>query len=219
VLGLGRVCVVATIFALIWPGAAFSQTVPPATPPVSPAAPRQKGVFLALPYLGAESHLGQSGRGFGIGVLAGGLVGARIGNRFSLNGELTIDVANVENAPTGTAASRRDFDLALSPLIHLGARRVEVVVGPKLGFWSGNLELTSAGQTVNSVSARGLVGGLKLGVFVPVAQGVSLGGMLSFDVKTIDRTCATPVGQTEICDSSPNLAAGKVLGFSAAALF
>jgi hypothetical protein len=232
VLGLGRVCAIATIFELIWPGAALSQTgaaselpptvpsqpqPPPGSPP--PAVSREHGVFLALPYLGAESHTGQSGQHFGVGFLVGALFGARLGNRFSLNGELTIDGANVKDTPTGTQAARREFDLAVSPLIHLGSSRVEVVVGPKLGLWSGTYQLTSAGRTVDSESARGLVGALNLGVFLPVSQGMSLGGLLSFTLKTFNRTCATPVGQTETCNPSPTLDSEKVLGFTAGALF
>jgi hypothetical protein len=282
VLGPGKICAVATIFELIWPGIALSQAVAPATPPaqavdappqpppggsgdgppsseggeppsppapppapqlpenatiqpqplpgnpppdssapaqVSPAASRQNGVFLALPYLGAESHRAQSGRSFGVGFLAGALFGARIGNKFSLNGELAIDVVNVKSAPTGTKASRREVDLAISPLYHLGARGVEVVVGPKLGLWFGSYQLTSAGRTLDSESARGLVGALNLGVFLPVTRGMSLGGMLSVALKTFGRTCATPVGQTETCNPSPNLDSEKVLGFTGAALF
>jgi hypothetical protein len=201
---------------------------PPGNPPPSSPAPsqvfppasRQNGVFLALPYLGAESHRGQSGQSFGVGFLVGALFGARIGNKFSLNGELTIDAVNVKGAPTGTQASRREFDLAISPLYHLGARGVEVVVGPKLGLWFGSYQLTSAGRTLDSGSARGLVGALNLGVFLPVTQGMSLGGMLSFALRTFDRACNTPVGQTETCDPSPtNLASEKVLGFTAGALF
>jgi hypothetical protein len=221
VLSLLRVCAIATLLELISPGAALSQMGAPATAPapVSATPSRQNGVFLALPYLGAESRPGQSGQSFGVGFLAGALFGARIGARLSLNGELTIDVANVNSAPPRTQAAWREFDLALSPLAHLRARRVELVVGPKLGFWQGSYQLTSAGETLDTASARGWVGALNLGVFLPVVQGLSLGGMLSFALKTFDRTCDTPVGQTETCTASPNRDSEKVLGFTGGALF
>jgi hypothetical protein len=163
--------------------------------------------------------MGQGGQDFGVGFVAGALLGARIGEKFSLNGELTIDLVNVKNAPAGTQATRSELDLAVSPLFHFRTSALEIVVGPKLGLWFGSFGLKSGGSTLDSESARGLVGAANAGVFVPVSKGVSLGGMFSFVLKSFSRTCATPIGQAETCNPSPSLDSEKVLGLNVGALF
>src|SRR5262249_34596092 len=118
-----------------------------------------------------------------------------------------------------TQATRNELDLAVSPLLHLRGRSLEVVVGPKLGLWFGSYQLSSGGRTLDSETARGLVGALNVGAFVPVTRGVSLGGMLSMALKSFRHTCATPIGQTQTCNPSPSLDAEKIVGFSGGVLF
>ena len=163
--------------------------------------------------------MGQSGQDFGVGFVAGALLGARIGEKFSLNGEVTIDLVNVKNARAGTQANRSELDLAVSPLLHFRTRALEVVVGPKLGLWFGNFGLTSGGQTLDTETARGLVGAVNAGVFLPVSKDMALGGMFSLVLKSFSRTCHTLIGQAETCNPSPSLDAEKVVGFNVGALF
>jgi hypothetical protein len=151
-------------------------------------------------------------------LVAGALLGARIAEKFSINGELSIDLVNVKNAPAGTQANRSELDLAVSPLFHFRTRALEVVIGPKLGLWFGSFGLTSGGRTLDSETARGLVGAANAGVFVPVSKGLALGGMFSVALKSFGRTCATPIGQAETCNPSPSLDAEKVLGLNVGAL-
>ena len=70
------------------------------------------------------------GSAFGI------LLGGRLNQQFSLNGEIGFDISNIEGVPAGAGASPSSgHRLALSPLDARAGRRGRVVFGPKLGFF------------------------------------------------------------------------------------
>jgi len=139
---------------------------------------------------------------------------------FSANGELTIDVINQDTPPGFDSVSRVQVVLAFSPLVHIPTGNIEVVVGPKLGFWGEGDSFSSAG-IADSGSASGFAIGLNAGLFGAISPSVSAGGLISFDIRTVGEVCSTPSGGSQTCSSDPALTgpADKVLGFNGALLF
>ena len=173
---------------------------------------------MALPFLGLNSYQGKTGDGLGVGLRLGTLLGGRVSNVFSVNGELMIDVVNPENVQSGTDVTIVEGVLALSPLLHVPAGTTEVVLGPKLGIWRGTAQQTMSGVT-DTFSASGYVIGLNAGIFGAVSSSMSVGGLLSFDIRTIHQRCSTFSGFSEACTTNGTGPAEKVLGFNAALLF
>ena len=214
-----------------YPPAGYQQPgyPPPGYPPAGSAYPppplgprRRHGAFLALGYIGLQAHEGASGHGQKAGLRLGGILGYRPNDHLSFNGELTLDVLNLDNpavgaANQGTDVSGAEFDLAFSPLFHTYAGAVELAVGPKLGLWGGGTQYSVSGETTK-YSTGGLVAGVNAGLFVALGNGASLGGLLSFAVRSIGQVCYTDVFGTRTC-SNPDVDSEKVLGITGAALF
>jgi hypothetical protein len=180
--------------------------------------PRRTG-FLALPYLGVESHRGNTGNDEGPGLVLGTFLGGRLNPMFSLNGELTIDVLNPKNVPSGEDVSAAEVDIAFSPLVHLPAGPlVELVMGPKLGIFASAEQDSVNGDTFKA-RANGWVAGLNLGAFAAIGPSVSLGGMLNAQLRKPVQECSTLPGESEICDSTSSFTAEKVIAVYAGALF
>jgi len=189
-----------------------------APPPPPPTRPHGHGALLLLPYAGLHAHEGTTGQDRDAGFRIGSLLGYRMNGQFSLNAELTIDFLNIVNQPAGTSAEGAEIDLALSPLFHFDAGALEVVIGPKLGIWGGAVDTKDDFGTVQD-SASGLVVGGNLGAFLPLGNGASLGGLVSFVVRTVSNTCTKPDGGGQKCMDTPHADSEKVLGITAAALF
>src|SRR5262245_15066346 len=198
------------------PPQAYGSSPPPgyAAPP-----PQGKHGFLALPYIGIESHQGDSGEALNTGFILGALLGGRINPQFSINGELRFDVLNPKGSPpAGTDETALEFDLAFSPLFHAPLGAGEFVIGPKLGAFAAADTPTYGGTEVQPIGASGYVVGFNTGAFFDVSPGVALGGMISFSIRDATKVCLK-YGGVEQCDSTTNYDAEKVLGFHAGALF
>ena len=141
-------------------------------PPVPPRPPRLKRIFLALPYFGVHTYQNSDASVYGPGLRFGSLIGGRLNDRLSLNADLTVDVSNVGIA--GSFGFRREYSIAFAfaPLLQMPARRLEIVVGPKVGLFVLNTEISS-GDVTGETSQRGVVFGIDIGVFVPVSQTTS----------------------------------------------
>ena len=203
------------------PGYAYRPPPPGGYPPPAARPPPRTHGFLALPYMGAESHTGQTGADYDAGFIIGTLIGGRLNPSFSLNGELRIDVLSLKGAPSGTKWQATEFDFAFSPLFHAQFPTGEFVVEPKLGIFGYEEHDSTSGLETRKQTWTGVTYGVNAGVFLAVSRFMSLGGMLSYtvrdpsDVCTTDETVAFP---TEHCTSA-NYRAENVLGFHAAALF
>jgi hypothetical protein len=136
---------------------------------------------------------------------------------FSINGEIGIDVLNPDNIPSNVDVTAVSLGLTLSPLVHLRGGAIEFVAGPKVGFWAARSELKSGGATT-SRSISGNLFGLNLGLFTNVSDSMAVGGLLSFDIRTIGHACFQNPGMAEMCGDATGDAA-KVVGITAAALF
>ncbi len=190
----------------------------PQQPGYGAPPPAGKHGLLALPYIGLESHQGNSGSDLGTGFVIGGLLGGRVNPMFSINGELRLDVLNPKNVPSGADITVIEVDLAFSPLFHVPFPNGEFVIGPKLGIFAGAASASYGGQDAGSTSTSGLMGGVNSGVFFDISPKVALGGMLSFTVRDPGESCATPPGGSESCVSG-DYPSEKVLSFHAGAMF
>ena len=161
--------------------------------------------FLATPYLGISSFLGETadiGRR-SVGARAGAILGLRLHPAFSLNGEISLDVLNFRDVPSGQKMGGGAFALSASPLFHLFAPTVEVVFGPRVGVWGEGISRKVNGvETIFSVS--GFLLGLNAGLFFPVRRCLSVGGLVTLDTRRFGRTCTRNADGVEAC-SEDNL--------------
>jgi hypothetical protein len=203
-----------------YPQQGYAQPGYPSGPPqyAPPPPTRRHGAFLALPYIGLQAHEGVTGEDQSAGLRLGGLLGFRVNDQLSLNGELTIDVLNPSTPSDGSDVTAAEVDLAFSPLYHSDTGALELVIGPKLGIWAGEFDYSLYGET-QKYSSSGLILGVNMGAFVPLGNGASLGALVNFEVKTIGQVCFTDIDGSKVCSSSDNGPSEKVLGITGAALF
>jgi hypothetical protein len=193
------------------PPPGYSQQPGYGQPPPPPPGVRRRSGFLAMPYLGIHSYQGDSGDGFGVGLRLGTFLGGRLSEQFSLNGDISIDAENPDDALGLDSAAT--VDLAFAPLFHLdtGSGGLEIVLGPRLGFF------VSQQEDLAGIEYRqtGLAFGFRAGAFVPISPGVSLGGLIGFDWKKMSEGCI----EDECSDISDDVPSLKLLSITAAALF
>lgn len=172
---------------------------PPGDP--APAARRPSGGgFQAVPYLGLHSFSGEGTSGADPGLRLGAILGGRVFETLSANGEITIDVMNYDARSESGAMVQMTF----SPLYHMGSPAAEIVIGPKLGAWAMSRHASDSGLSA-AVEEQGWTVGVNAGVFFPVGQGTSSLGML-FSLASLQVThCNSATG--EMC---PNIADGDL---------
>jgi hypothetical protein len=200
-----------------YPQPGYPQQYPPAgsyqAPP--PAPPGHHGLLL-MGFLGFHAFQGDTGEGLSPGLRLGGLLGFYASPVFSLNGELTLDFLNIDSSSPYNGATGVRALLALSPLYHVPAGNVELVIGPKFGGWGTTLSDDNSGA---SISARGYVLGLNAGVFAR-AGNINLGGLFSFEAGFPTSICFDD-GLGDACHSATGSEkdADKIVAFNGAILF
>jgi hypothetical protein len=143
------------------------------------------------------------------------MLGVRIGDHLSLNGELTYDVSNVSGPVT--LEQERFLRASVSPLIHVDARGMELGIGPKVGLYSRSSRYDAGGADLE-LTDSGYSTGINAGAFVPMSPQVSIGLLLSFEVMWARPTCfADSLLVEQQCGSTTD--AGKLLGLTGALLF
>jgi len=203
------------------PGYAYRPPPPGGYPPPAPRPPPRTHGFLALPYIGTESHTGSSGAAYNPGFIIGALIGGRLNPAFSLNGELRADILSLKGVPQNEKWEASEFDFAFSPLFHVQFPAGEFVVGPKLGIFGYEERDSINGTETHKQTWSGVTYGVNAGVFLAVSRIMSLGGMLSYTVRDPSQVCDTDetvAFPMEHCVSD-NYQAENVLGFHAAMLF
>jgi len=196
-----------------YPPPGYYPPTPVLAAPVRP--PRQKRIFLAMPFLGAHSYQHSEARNTSPGLRLGSFFGGRITDTTSLNAELRIDVTNANADPSGYDLSQYLIGLAFSPLWQLPTGTVDLVLGPKLGMFQSRTRATYAASAAEA-KATGYFGGVNFGLFFPASPRTSFGAMLSLELEQTQRVCSTSAG-FNICGS--NADTGIVVGLTAAALF
>jgi hypothetical protein len=190
---------------------------PPGAYPPPPPKPAARSTFLAMMFLGVNSLQGDSGQHFGPGFRLGTILGGRVNDMFSINGELTLDFLNQNDLPAGQTITEVEVDLAVSPLFHVHTGHLELVVGPKLGLMADSVQVDVDGTTTMD-SGSGIVYGLNAGLFAPVSRAVSLGGLVSFVGRKFNKICTTDATGVDTCQTD-NLPTDKVLGIAFAVIF
>jgi hypothetical protein len=182
---------------------------------VPPPPPRLKRVFLALPYFGVHTYQNSDASGYGPGLRFGSLIGGRLNDRLSLNADVTVDVSNVASA--GSGFQEYSIALAFAPMLQLPARPLEIVVGPKVGLFVLNTELTSGDVTAGSTQ-RGVLFGIDTGVFLPVSATTSLGVLLAFEFRRANDVCQYTF-EAGLCASGAASGLASIVGLTVALLF
>jgi hypothetical protein len=204
----------------------------PAYPPAPPRpAPRTRG-FLALPFLGVATHLGDSGRFYDASASLGVMMGGRLspfndkGVRLSLDGELRFQPINFKDVPPGESWSGTQFEIGPSPLLHVPFQMGEFVVGPKIALFGYEANYTfpdtNGFDTTTRENWSGWSWGINTGAFFAVSRLLSLGAMVSLSFRKPLEKCVTPgSGVTAGIEECQQLeyAWEQVLGVHAAALF
>ncbi|HEY7374808.1 MAG TPA: hypothetical protein VIF57_21770 [Polyangia bacterium] len=186
--------------------------------PAPPPPAYRKRRFLTLPYLGIHSYQNQEASAYDPGARFGVLLGGRIGDVASLNGELSINRSNVHGQPSTSRFEETNVVFAFSPLFQLPAGPVELALGPKLGIFVIETSLSDPTVALDQ-NMEGYVLGANLGLFFPVSPRTSLGVLLSYDLLFADRACQTITNAGETCSSVSDSNSFRMLGLTAAALF
>jgi len=172
-----------------------------------------------MPYAGLHSYHGDGTANIGPGIHLGGLVGFRFQEVVSLNGELTLDRLDLSNLPVGEQLSEFDLVATISPLYSIIDGKLEVAFGPKIGFWIGNYDQTSASRGDGNGTFSGLDLGANLAVMGQVGRHLWLDGLASFDVRTFRSSCFAPPYGKETCANGDLPPADKVLALSLLLMF
>jgi hypothetical protein len=183
-------------------------------PARAPAAHVEEG-FMFVPAIGIQSLQGSTGQGAGVGLRAEMLLGARMGENWSLNVGLAFDRLNLD-VPSGVSASDYVFDLGFHPLIHFPQEKFEILAGPIVGSFFNKASIGSGAFAIDSW-AYGWTIGANLGAMVPVGAKVHLGGLFNFVLRNPLKACVT-MGGTDTCGTD-NLSSEKVIALAAAAMF
>jgi hypothetical protein len=170
---------------------------------------------MMLPYLGLSIPTGDGSEGLGTSLRLGGLFGFYAGQFLSLNGELSIDVLNIDT-PSGVSASGAAVGFTFSPLFHFGPPRMDFVVGPRLGFFgtSETYSYDDGYSPDDDYSSTGFLYGFNAGAFFSLGR-ISLGGLLSVSIHSISSAC-----RNDDCGDPPSgTPALKIVGLSGAMLW
>lgn len=161
---------------------------PPPSDPLAPTAapaPPPLNRFLGLPYAGVHAFSGRSARDLGPGLRAGVLLGGRLSDRFSANGEIAVDFMNLDPLGGSNALERATY-LSFSPLFHVDYSSTgQIVIGPRIGVW--RLAGGSPGGT--DLGYSGWMVGANAGVFFRSAGTVALGVLVSYANLQFTRGC------------------------------
>jgi len=197
---------------------AYAYPPPVAAPPYATAPSTGRivhhGRFLALPFLGISSIKGENTPSTDPGLRVGVLLGGRVNELVSLNGEIGGDLIN---EPATAVVSEYIGHLAFSPLLHFSVPGIEFALGPKLGGWG----LTGSGSVPGrSISERGhgWLYGINAGFFIPVTDDASLGALFSYAINSSSEICVSATGYAEECVTT-GLNDIKVMSLTLALLF
>ena len=167
---VNNVCMVPAAPATV----AGTAAIPPATLPATVVAvPERRSAVALVPYLGVHSPVGKSGDDLDMGLHTGVLVGGRINSGVSLNGELSFDWFNPTHIPAGIDVTEMMFTLAFSPLVHAPLGIGEFVIGPSLGVFELQADLTRDSSVTGvsshfSGTAHGWLVGGNAGLLSPI---------------------------------------------------
>jgi hypothetical protein len=181
-----------------------------------PSEPRFRRGFIILPYMGLNVPTGDAADVYSAGFRLGALFGWHMGTALSLNGEFNIDVMNVKTISGYNNPTDVTVDFAFSPLYHVALPQLEIVVGPKLGFFGESMTYKEDYYgTSYSGSGSGFAYGLNAGVFIPLGN-IALGGLLNLTIRNYSSCSTSSNSDSDFCIDGPDV---KIFGFSGAMIF
>jgi hypothetical protein len=182
--------------------------------------PARRRGLLAIPFLGIHSIQGLAADDFGIGGRVGTLLGVHVDPLVSLNVELAIDILNPLSKGSTASQSGHDLTIAFSPLFHVAGTAAELVMGPKLGYWSENFTITDDMRMTTRASAWGWAIGGNIGAFANVNEHAAVGLLLSYQFIDENQACTHgPLDTDRNCMQTSGLFPPEILGITGAALF
>ncbi len=180
-----------------YPPPSYPQPYPPPSypppgyyqgPPLVYGPPYTRGL-LFMPYIGFATPVGGTGDNYDTGLRIGTLLGWHLNRQLSMNVEFTLDFLN----PKGVSSEVSDIasDFSFSPLLHLPLRYgpLELIVGPKIGFFEETISYTINGDSYND-SYSGLMFGVNAGLLVGMGS-VAIGGLFSYTGRHYSSGCET----------------------------
>jgi hypothetical protein len=138
-----------------------------------------------------------------------------VGPAISLNCEFNIDVMNINSNSNSSNPSDVFVDFAFSPLYHIALPQLEIVVGPKLGFFGESASYTDSYGNSLSGSGGGWAYGLNAGVFFPLGN-LAIGGLFNYTVRSYSSCSNSSNSNSDFCIDGSD---AKILGFSGAMIF
>jgi hypothetical protein len=177
------------------PAAPQATTPPMAAPPAaapSPQAPPSAAVardhgWMLIPYLGLNLPVAAAAKSYSAGFRLGGLAGWSLTPRFSINGEITLDLMDGDADSSMLKPHEHYLDFVLSPLLHF--RSGNIVVGPKLGWFTNSRSFSDSdsaplrewmfvhgsrsgysGPMLEAHSGQGFLFGINAGGFIPAGK-------------------------------------------------
>ena len=166
-----------------------------------------------MPFVGIHSYQQAEAANTDPGLRIGSVMGGRLSDLFSLNGEVHADLTNPGDLPAGTKISELTFSGCFSPLVQIHDENIEFVLGPKIGGFLVQQRISN-GLGNSAADGLGLLIGLNFGMFYPVSPATSVGVLLSLELAKLTTVCADSV-----CDMNVDAPASEILGLTAAALF
>jgi hypothetical protein len=127
--------------------------------------------LLFMPFAGAHRPAGDA---FDLGLRVGFLAGYHVLPGLSGNGELAVDLLNVNNVSDQRHVKAHVADVVLAPLYHLQFAPGELVVGPRIGVFR-----SAFADFDHEETARGLAYGMNVGVFGSVGD-MGMGVLLAY---------------------------------------
>ena len=187
----------------------------------APAPPTKIRRFMALPYLGTHSYQTAANAAYFPGLRIGGLVGGRVSEMLSLNWELTFDISNIDGA--ARRRLRRPSSRSTSPSAPSYTSppdRWRSCSGPSWVF-SGSAPTFGARDDVHQATrtrAPASWGESRRERSCPVSKTVSLGVLLSGELRRMEHDCTVATGEIALCDLARGSSA-SIIGLTAAAIF
>jgi hypothetical protein len=196
-----------------------------ATPAAWVPAPTRRTV-LVLPYLGTHSPVGDAGKQYDLGLHTGILVGGRLSEFVSLNGDATLDWLNPTDTGGATDVSDILLSVAAAPLAHVPVGIAELLIGPEFGWFYEEAEATAPNFIIGGssgthlrVTAHGYLLGVQAGALFSIRRSIGLGGLLGFSYRRPTQACLTIDNQPETCRGNTNDASLKTINVALAASF
>lgn len=198
--------------------AASTEAGPPSAALAAPAPFGRQRRILALLSAGLQS-IQNDGSPTGLGLRLGLVLGGRLDDRFSLNGEVVYDLLDPDHAVPGVIFY--NFEASAAPLFHLPLPwGTEALLGPKLGLFRAGASGQGERDATDAVYT-GLLLGANLGAFVQVSRRneIEVGALVGFDLeKALSCGLNGNVGNGASCTASA-LPVQEIISASAGVLF